>query len=285
MRFLVTGAKGQLGYDCVRELKKRGFQDVIAIDKDDLDLTNEQDVRSFFLSVRPDVIIHTAAWTSVDLAEKHEAQVRRINVDAVQYIAALAEIIKAKLVYISTDYVFPGIGDKFYDVNDKTGPLNVYGKSKLDGEKCAKMCKKTYIIRVSWVFGINGNNFVKTMLKIGKTNKEVSIVCDQIGSPTYAYDLSRLICDMIETDQYGLYHATNEGVCSWAQFAEEIFKDAELNVNVNHITTNEYLKGKQGQAVRPLNSRLSKKSLDDAGFHRLPTWQDALERFLKEYRL
>ena len=282
MRILVTGVKGQLGYDCVRELKERGFSDVVGIDINDLDLTDEIAVRKYLTNLRPDVILHNAAWTAVDLAEQHENEVRKINVDAVKYIAEVAEEIGSKLVFISTDYVFPGKGEQFYEVDDKTGPSNVYGKSKLDGEKAAKSCKKTFIIRISWAFGLNGNNFVKTMLKLAENHNELSIVNDQIGSPTYTYDLSKLICDMIETDKYGIYHATNEGICSWADFAEEIFKNSKLNVKVNRITTAEYLKNKPVQVLRPLNSRLSKKSLDDAGFNRLPTWQDALQRYLKE---
>ena len=282
MRILVTGVKGQLGYDCVRELKERGFTDVVGIDINDLDLTDEIAVRKYLTKLRPDVILHNAAWTAVDLAEQHENEVRKINVDAVKYIARTAEEIDAKLVYISTDYVFPGKGEQFYEVDDNTGPSNVYGKSKLDGEIAAKSCKKTFIIRISWAFGLNGNNFVKTMLKLAENHNELSIVDDQIGSPTYTYDLSKLICDMIETDKYGIYHATNEGICSWADFAEEIFKISKLNVKVNRVTTAEYLKNKPVQALRPLNSRLSKKALDDAGFTRLPTWQDALQRYLKE---
>ena len=282
MRILVTGVKGQLGYDCVRELKERGFTDVVGIDINDLDLTDEIAVRKYLTKLRPDVILHNAAWTAVDLAEQHENEVRKINVDAVKYIARTAEEIGSKLVYISTDYVFPGKGEQFYEVDDNTGPSNVYGKSKLDGEKAAKSCKKTFIIRISWAFGLNGNNFVKTMLKLAENHNELSIVDDQIGSPTYTYDLSKLICDMIVTDKFGIYHATNEGICSWADFAEEIFKISKLNVKVNRVTTAEYLKNKPVQALRPLNSRLSKKALDDAGFTRLPTWQDALQRYLKE---
>ena len=282
MRILVTGVKGQLGYDCVRELKERGFTDVVGIDINDLDLTDEIAVRKYLTKLRPDVILHNAAWTAVDLAEQHENEARKINVDAVKYIARTAEEIDAKLVYISTDYVFPGKGDKFYEVDDNTGPSNVYGKSKLDGEKAAKSCKKTFIIRISWAFGLNGNNFVKTMLKLAENHNELSVVDDQIGSPTYTYDLSKLICDMIVTDKFGIYHATNEGICSWADFADEIFKISKLNVKVNRVTTAEYLKNKPVQALRPLNSRLSKKALDDAGFARLPAWQDALQRYLKE---
>lgn len=282
MRIVVTGVKGQLGYDCVRELNKRGYKDVIGIDKDELDITDEKAVREYFQKVRPDVIMHNAAWTAVDKAEECIDIVKKVNVDGVSYIARAAEEIGAKLVYISTDYVFPGSGERFYEVDDPTGPISVYGRSKLDGEIASRQCKKTFIVRISWVFGINGNNFVKTMLALGDTHKELTVVSDQIGSPTYTYDLSKLLCDMIETEKYGTYHATNEGVCSWAEFAQEIFSVAGKDVIVHPITTEEYFKNKPIQAKRPLNSRLSKKSLDEAGFDRLPTWQDALKRYIKE---
>lgn len=282
MRIVVTGVKGQLGYDCVRELKERGYKDVIGIDKDELDITDEKAVREYFQKVRPDVIMHNAAWTAVDKAEECIDIVKKVNVDGVSYIARAAEEIGAKLVYISTDYVFPGSGERFYEVDDPTGPISVYGQSKLDGEIAARQCKKTFIVRISWVFGINGNNFVKTMLALGDTHKELTVVSDQIGSPTYTYDLSKLLCDMIETEKYGTYHATNEGVCSWAEFAQEIFNVTGKDVIVHPITTEEYFKNKPIQAKRPLNSRLSKKSLDEAGFDRLPTWQDALKRYIKE---
>ena len=285
MRVLITGVKGQLGYDCVRELKERGFNDIIAIDKEELDITDKEIVQSFILNCKPDVIMHNAAWTSVDKAEECPELVKQINVDGVKYIAESAEEVDAKLVYISTDYVFPGDGERFYDVDDQTGPSSIYGQTKLDGESAAKVCSKLFIVRISWVFGVNGNNFVKTMLKLGETHKELPVVCDQIGSPTYTHDLTKLLCDMIETEKYGIYHATNEGVCSWAEFAQEIFKQANMDVKVNPITTVEYLKSKPQQAKRPLNSRLSKKSLDDAGFKRLPAWQDALNRYLKELKV
>ena len=285
MRVLITGVKGQLGYDCVRELKERGFNDIIAIDKEELDITDKEKVHSFILNCKPDVIMHNAAWTSVDKAEECPELVKQINVDGVKYIAESAEEVGAKMVYISTDYVFPGSGDKFYEVDDKTAPTSVYGQTKLDGEYAAKVCSKLFIVRISWVFGANGNNFVKTMLKLGESHKELSIVCDQIGSPTYTHDLAKLLCDMIETEKFGIYHATNEGVCSWAEFAQEIFKQANTDVKVNPITTEEYLKNKPQQAKRPLNSRLSKKCLDDAGFIRLPIWQDALNRYLKEIKV
>ena len=283
MRIVVTGVKGQLGFDCVRELKERGYKDVIGIDIDDLDLTDEKRVREFILDKKPDVIMHNAAWTAVDKAEECIDLVKRVNVDAVRYLASAANEVGAKMIYISTDYVFPGSGEKFYEIDDPTGPISVYGQTKLDGEKAAQeACKKLFIVRISWVFGINGNNFVKTMLKLGESHKELTIVSDQIGSPTYTYDLSKLLCDMIETEKYGVYHATNEGICSWAEFAKEIFALANMDVKVNPITTEEYFKNKPIQAKRPLNSRLSKKSLDEAGFNRLPTWQDALKRYIKE---
>ena len=283
MRIVVTGVKGQLGYDCVRELKERGYKDVIGIDIEDLDLTDEKRVRDFIYDKKPDVIMHNAAWTAVDKAEECVDVVKRVNVDAVRYLASTANEVGAKMIYISTDYVFPGSGEKFYEVDDPTGPISVYGQTKLDGEKAAQeACKKLFIVRISWVFGINGNNFVKTMLKLGESHKELTIVSDQIGSPTYTYDLSKLLCDMIETEKYGVYHATNEGICSWAEFAKEIFALANMDIKVNPITTEEYFKNKPIQAKRPLNSRLSKKSLDEAGFNRLPTWQDALKRYIKE---
>lgn len=285
MRVIVTGVKGQLGFDCVRELKERGYTDVIGIDKEELDLTDEKAVRSFILEKKPDVIMHNAAWTAVDKAEEFPDLVRKINVDANRFIAEAAEEVGAKMVSISTDYVFPGDGDKFYEVNDPTGPKSIYGKTKLDGEKAAGACSKLFVVRISWAFGINGNNFVKTMLKLGEAHKELTVVSDQIGSPTYTYDLSKLLCDMIETEKYGTYHATNEGICSWAEFASEIFKLAGMDVVVHPITTKDYLENKPAQAIRPLNSRLSKKCLDDAGFKRLPTWQDALARYIKELKL
>lgn len=284
MRVLVTGCKGQLGFDCVRELKERGFKDVIAADVDDLDITNETEVNGFVLKCKPDVIMHNAAYTAVDNAEKNKDVAYNVNVLGCLYLAKAAEKIGAKLVYISTDYVFPGNGNNFYEVGDRPSPINYYGKTKLEGENAAKKCSKHFIVRTSWVFGINGGNFVKMMLNLGKTHNELSIVCDQIGSPTYTKDLAKLLCDIIETEKYGTYHATNEEVCSWAEFAIEIFKKSNMNVVVKPITTTEYLKNKPIQAIRPLNSRLSKKSLDDAGFKRLPSWQDALDRYLKEIK-
>ena len=284
MKILVTGVKGQLGYDCVRELKERGYTNVKGIDIDDLDLTKENDVKKYIKEYKPNVVMHNAAWTAVDKAEENPDKVYEINSLAPKYIAEACKIVNAKMVYISTDYVFNGLGDKPFNVNDPKEGLSIYGKTKAQGEDfVTSTIDKYFIVRISWVFGKNGNNFVKTMLKLvnmGKT--ELNVVADQIGSVTYTYDLSKLLCDMIETDKYGIYHATNEGYISWAEFAEEIFRQAGKQVKVNYVTTEEYLKMVPQQAKRPLNSRMSKKSLDNSGFKRLPDWKNALSRYLKE---
>ena len=283
-RILVTGVKGQLGYDCVRELTERGYKNVKGIDIDDLDLTKEEDVKKYINEYKPDVVMHNAAWTAVDKAEEMPDKVYEVNALAPKYIAEACKSVGAKMVYISTDYVFNGLGDKQFNVDDPKEGLSVYGKTKSQGEDFVTSTIDNYfIVRISWVFGKNGNNFVKTMLKLANMGKtELNVVCDQIGSVTYTYDLSKLLCDMIETDKYGIYHATNEGYISWAEFAEEIFKEAKKQVKVNHVTTEEYLKMVPQQAKRPLNSRMSKDSLDKAGFKRLPNWKDALLRYLND---
>ena len=279
MKVLVTGTKGQLGFDVCNELTRRGIENQ-GIDRDECDITNKQAVLDYIYNYAPDVVVHCAAYTAVDRAESEEHVCRRVNRDGTEYIALACKTINAKMVYISTDYVFNGEGDKFFEVDDETGPLNMYGLTKLEGEEqVRKILEKYFIIRTSWVFGVNGNNFINTMLRLSGGNKELKIVSDQIGSPTFTYDLAPLICDMIETEKYGTYHATNEGECSWAEFAEHIFKVAGQNVLVHHITTEEY----PTKAVRPKNSRLSKKSLDEAGFKRLPDWKDAVERYIKQY--
>lgn len=279
MKVLVTGIKGQLGFDVCNELTKRGIENQ-GIDRDECDITNKQAVLDYIYNYAPDVVVHCAAYTAVDRAESEEHVCRRVNKDGTEYIALACKTINAKMVYISTDYVFNGEGDKFFEVDDETGPLNMYGLTKLEGEEqVRKILEKYFIVRISWVFGVNGNNFINTMLRLAGGNKELKIVSDQIGSPTFTYDLAPLICDMIETEKYGTYHATNEGLCSWAEFAEHIFKVAGQNVLVHHITTEEY----PTKAVRPKNSRLSKKSLDEAGFKRLPDWKDAVERYIKQY--
>lgn len=284
MKILVTGVNGQLGYDCVRELNERGYTNVKGIDIDDLDITNEEAVHKYINEYKPAIVMHNAAWTQVDKAEQMPDKVYEVNALGPKYIAEACKEVDAKMVYISTDYVFNGLGDKPFEIDDPKDGLSIYGKTKSQGEDFVKNAlDKYFIVRISWVFGKNGNNFVKTMLKLADMGKtELNVVCDQIGSVTYTYDLSKLLCDMIETEKYGIYHATNEGYISWAEFAEEIFKQTNKNVHVNYVTTLEYKKLVPAQADRPLNSRMSKTSLDEAGFNRLPDWKDALNRYLKE---
>lgn len=286
MRILVTGVKGQLGYDCVNELLRRGYTDVKGIDIEDLDITDEKAVHQYINSYHPDVVMHNAAWTAVDKAEEMKDKVYAVNALGPKYIAEACKEVNAKMVYISTDYVFNGEGETPFNVDDPKEGLSTYGKTKSQGEDFVKNAlEKYYIVRISWVFGKNGNNFVKTMLKLADMGKkELNIVCDQIGSVTYTYDLAKLLCDMIETDKYGTYHATNEGYISWAQFAEAIFKYSNKDVKVNYVTTEEYMKLVPNQTKRPLNSRMSKTSLDKAGFKRLPNWEDALKRYLEEIK-
>ena len=281
-RILVTGVKGQLGYDCVRELKERGYTNVLGIDKDALDITDEEAVCRFIREYKPDVVMHNAAWTAVDKAEQMPEAVYAVNALGPKYIAEACKEVGAAMFYISTDYVFSGKGDKPFEVNDPKEGLSVYGRTKSQGEDFVRaILSKYYIIRISWVFGINGHNFIKTMLKLAEAHKELNIVDDQIGSPTYTYDLSKLMCDMMERECYGVYHATNEGYCSWTEFAKEIFKIAHKDVMVNPVTTEEYKKLVPNQADRPLNSRMSKTSLDKAGLRRMPTWQDATRRYIE----
>lgn len=286
LKILVTGVKGQLGFDCVKELNKRGYTNVLGIDREELDITDHDAVIKFITDYKPSVIMHNAAWTQVDKAEEMKDAVYQVNALGPKYIAEAAKIVNAKMVYISTDYVFSGLGENPFEVYDKKCGLSVYGSTKAQGEDFViQNTDKYFIVRISWVFGINGNNFVKTMLKLANMGKtELNVVCDQIGSVTYTADLAVLLCDMIEIDKYGIYHATNEGYISWAEFAQEIFKQAGKNVKVNPVTTEEYLKMVPNQAKRPLNSRMSKKSLDDAGFNRLPDWKDALNRYIKELK-
>lgn len=275
---LVTGVNGQLGYDVVKELKNRNIE-CIGAGRKDFDITDEQRTKSFIKIVSPEAVIHCAAYTAVDKAEDEPKLCQKVNAFGTKFIAEACKEINAKMIYISTDYIFSGLGQQAYETDDKTGPLGIYGKTKLEGETYVKSVLENYfIVRISWVFGKNGNNFIKTMLRIGKDRKEVNVVCDQIGSPTYTGDLAKLLCDMVVTDKYGIYHASNEGYCSWADLAKEIFKIVGYSTCVNLIKTEEY----PAKAKRPLNSRLSKKSLDSAGFKRLPEWKDALARYLKE---
>ena len=283
---IVTGSKGQLGFDCVRELKIRGFSNVLGIDVEDLDITNEKAVDEYITSRKPVVVMHNAAWTAVDKAEQFPKEVNKVNVLGTSYIAKACHKVGAKMFYISTDYVFNGKGEKPFEVDSPKDGLSVYGKSKANGEDAViKNTDKYFILRISWAFGLNGNNYIKTMLKLAETKTELNIVCDQIGSPTYTYDLSKLMCDMMETDRYGIYHVTNEGYTSWYEFTKYIYAVAGITtVNVKPITTAEYQKLVPAQANRPLNSRMSKRSLDLAGFKRLPTWQDATNRFISQLK-
>lgn len=278
MKVLITGANGQLGYDISKELKSRNI-DTVETDIKDFDLTDERETLSYIKKSNPDVVVHCAAYTAVDNAEDEEKQCMLVNGKGTKNVAKSCEEISAKMVYISTDYVFDGAGEVGYETNHQTGPLNVYGKSKLEGENAVKsICSKYFIVRTSWVFGLNGNNFVTTMIKLAKDRDSIRVVDDQVGSPTYTKDLTRLICNMIQTDKYGVYHATNEGVCTFADFAKEIIRQSGVECVVNSITTEEF----GAKAKRPKNSRLSKQCLLDNGFEKLPHWEDALKRFIKE---
>jgi len=277
---LITGILGQLGYDLSKELTARGVE-FIAPSLEELELTTEDGAKNFILDKKPDVVAHCAAYTAVDKAESEAELALTVNGLGTRWVAEACREVGAKMIYISTDYVFGGDGKIPYEVHDEKKPVNVYGRSKLLGEDAVSaIVDKHFIVRTSWVFGINGKNFVKTMLKLAETKKILTVVNDQIGSPTYTVDLAKLLADMIPTDKFGTYHATNEGFCSWAEFAREIFKLADLDVEVEGIPTVEY----PTPARRPFNSRLSKKSLDDAGFNRLPDWQDALRRYLAELK-
>ena len=278
MKILVTGVKGQLGYDVCRILSVRGIENR-GVDIEDFDITDQEAVNAYIENYRPDAVIHCSAFTAVDKAEDAEELCKRVNADGARNMAKAAESVGAKIMYISTDYVFPGTGEQFYTPDDPTGPLSVYGKTKLMGEDAVRAASdRHFIVRISWVFGKNGNNFVKTMLRLGETKTDLNVVCDQIGSPTYTYDLSRLLCDMIVTEKYGTYHATNEGVCSWAEFAAEIMKQGDKATVIHPIPSSEY----PTRASRPLNSRMSKDKLEENGFARLPHWKDALTRYLCE---
>ena len=281
MKVLVTGYNGQLGFDVVKELKTRDIE-CLGVDIDDFDITDEEKTREYIKGYNPDVVVHCSAYTAVDKAEENIEACRAVNVCGPKNIAKVCNELDCKLVYISTDYVFPGVGERFYEVGDPTGPLGQYGITKLDGEKAVlDHIDKYFIVRISWVFGLNGNNFIKTMLRVGKDREEVSVVYDQIGSPTYTADLAKVLCDMLVTEKYGIYHATNEGVCSWAEFTEEIFRLAGYNTKVKRVTTEEY----GAKAPRPKNSRLSKESLVQAGFEKLPDWKDALVRYMEELKM
>lgn len=282
MRVFVTGVKGQLGYDVCRELTKRGHE-AIGVDIAEMDITDPVSVDKVITEANPDAVIHCAAYTAVDAAEDNEEVCRRVNVEGPANIAKVCKKLDIKMIQISTDYVFNGEGERPWEPDDPTGPVSVYGLTKRDGEnEVMKVLDKYFIVRIAWVFGINGKNFVKTMLNLAKTHDSLTVVNDQFGSPTYTYDLARLLVDMVETDKYGIYHATNEGFINWYDFACAIFKTAGVtNMTVKPVSTAEYGVSK---AKRPFNSRMSKEKLTENGFERLPDWQDALTRYIKELK-
>ena len=278
MKVLVTGVKGQLGYDVMKRLAALNME-ARGVDYTDCDLTDGPSVMALVRGEAPDAIIHCAAYTAVDRAETEPEQCAAVNGMGTLNLVRAALAVDAKLLYVSTDYVFSGEGDTPVDISAPYQPRNVYGLTKAQGEEAVRsLMNRSFIVRTSWVFGAHGDNFVKTMLRLGADHSEVSVVGDQIGSPTYTVDLARLLCDMVQTNRYGIYHATNEGYCSWASFAAEIMRQAGLRCTVRAIPTSEY----PTLARRPANSRLSKVSLDQAGFARLPQWEDALSRYLAE---
>ena len=280
MRALVTGVKGQLGHDVMNELAKRGYEGV-GVDVEEMDITDAAAVDRVIKESHVDSVVHCAAWTAVDAAEDNVEICRKVNALGTENIAKVCKELDIPMIYFSTDYVFDGQGIRPWEPDDPVvEPLNVYGLTKFEGEQAVeKYLDKYYIVRIAWVFGVNGKNFIKTMLNLGKTHDTLTVVNDQVGTPTYTYDLSRLVVDMLEKEEYGKYHVTNEGgYISWYDFAKEIFRQAGMDVTVNPVSSDAY----PAKAKRPANSRLEKKKLDEHGFDRLPTWQDALARYLKE---
>lgn len=281
MKILVTGADGQLGYDVMKELQKQNVECVSA-DRKQFDITDRNAVENFIANHHPTAVIHCSAYTAVDKAEDERELCHRVNVTGTENIAEVCKKIDAKMLYISTDYVFDGKKEGLYAVDDIPDPQNIYGKTKLEGELAVKRrLGKYFIVRTSWIFGNNGSNFVKTMLQLGLEKQTLNIVADQIGSPTYTVDLAKLLVQMVQTEKFGVYHATNEGFCSWAEFAETIFTAAKMDVKVNHILTEEYLT----KAQRPKNSRLSKEKLIKNGFQYLPYWKNSLKCFINDFKL
>ena len=296
-KYLVTGVNGQLGYDIVRELKERGEEDILAIDKDEMDITDKEQVMKIVKAYNPDVIFHCAAWTAVDKAEDTTIPegkdkslkdlCEEVNVVGTKNIADASIEVGAKLVYMSTDYVFDGNKslDELYKEDDTPNPQSVYGRTKYEGEEEVRRNPNHFITRISWVFGVNGNNFIKTMLKLAKKYPELTVVNDQIGSPTYTVDLAKLLVEMAETEKYGTYHVNNEGYCSWAEFAKYIMESNNEDTVIKPVTTEEYYEGKDMTkiAYRPRNSKLDKSKLEEE-FYRLPSWQDATDRYCKELK-
>lgn len=282
-RYMVTGVGGQLGYDVVKELNRRGIYDVLALTSRDLDITDERMVHKIITEYQPDYIIHCAAWTNVDGAEEEKDACYNVNVNGTKYITDAAREIGAKLTYISTDYVFDGTSDKPYEVTDETNPINYYGETKWLGEEIVRTYDKHFIVRTSSVFGIHGKNFVKTMLNLAKTKPEITVVSDQVMSPTYTVDLAKLLVDMQESDKYGTYHATNEKFCSWAELADFALKAAGISIDkckIVPIKSSEY----PTKATRPTNSVMNKESLSENGFPSLPDWQDAVSSYIQELK-
>ncbi|MGG0175247.1 dTDP-4-dehydrorhamnose reductase [Gottfriedia acidiceleris] len=278
MKILVTGYNGQLGYDVVKVGNLVGLN-MYGVGREELDITKELDVNHLINELKPDAIIHCAAYTAVDKAEDDKENCWNVNVEGTKYLARAAKKHNSKFMYISTDYVFNGQGETPFTENDSPNPINYYGLTKYEGEKIVRgLINKWFVVRISWVFGINGNNFIRTMLNLSETRNELNVVGDQIGSPTYTYDLAKLLIEMIMSEKYGIYHSTNEGYCSWAEFAKAIFKESGREVKVNSITTAEY----PTKATRPINSRLSKEKLVVNGFSPLPAWQEALKKYLEE---
>lgn len=278
MKVLVTGVKGQLGHDVVRELEKRGME-AVGVDIEEMDITDAASVDRVIRAAAPDAVIHCAAYTAVDAAEENEAVCRKVNADGPRNIAQVCRELDIRMLYISTDYVFDGQGEHIWEPEDACAPKSVYGQTKYEGELAVQeLLDKFFIVRIAWAFGRNGNNFVKTMLRLAETHDTITVVNDQFGSPTYTYDLARLLVDMVQTEKYGVYHATNEGFCSWYDFACAIFREAGVNVKVVPVTSAEY----GAKANRPMNSRMSKEKLTENGFERLPSWEDALRRFMEE---
>ncbi len=276
MKVFVTGVRGQLGYDVVNELEKRGIE-AIGVDIQEMDITDASSVDRVIREAAPDAVIHCAAYTAVDAAEDNVELCRRVNAGGTANIARVCKDLGIKMMYISTDYVFDGQGTRPWEPDDERNPLNVYGQTKYEGELAVTEALDQYfIVRIAWVFGVNGKNFIKAVLNKAKTTDTLTVVNDQFGSPTYTYDLARLLVDMIQTDKYGFYHATNEGICTWYEFACEIFRQAGVKVNVIPVSASEY----PAKAKRPTNSRMSKEKLTANGFERLPAWQDALRRYL-----
>lgn len=277
MKIFVTGVKGQLGYDVVNELEGRGIE-TIGVDIEEMDITDSTSTWAVIKEAAPDAVIHCAAYTAVDAAEDNEDICRKVNVEGTQNIAAVCKDLDIPMMYISTDYVFDGQGERPWEPDDKRNPLSVYGQTKYEGELAVQnTLDKYFIVRITWAFGVNGKNFVRTMLRLAETNDKITVVNDQFGAPTYTYDLAVLLADMIVTDKYGIYHATNEGNCSWYEFAREIFREADIDMEVIPVSSNAY----NAKAARPVNSRMDKKKLDENSFKRLPEWQDALKRYLK----